>query len=217
MVKVLRDTGHPNAAREVAIAFEEQRHKAGKIKGLAAILHRIYGALVGYGHRPMRLLGIVFGVWLGCAVLYHYAAVGGVFGPSQPAVFQNPDYAPCRPDYVREADKEKREKLGNWYWCKLLREEYSTFNPYLYSLDLILPVVDLQQEKDWAPIIPTPRRNDKSELVFENFLRDVSSLVFDNWRLAHVVRIAMWIEIIFGWAASLLLVSVLSGLAKRME
>ncbi|MCX7326536.1 MAG: hypothetical protein NTZ14_19435, partial [Hyphomicrobiales bacterium] len=47
---------------------------------------------------------------------------------------------------------------GNWYYCADLPGEYTTFQPFLYSLDLILPLVELQQDKDWSPIIPTPNR-----------------------------------------------------------
>ncbi|MEY4951595.1 MAG: hypothetical protein RL299_19 [Pseudomonadota bacterium] len=73
--------------------------------------------------------------------------------------------------------------------------EYTTFQPQLYSLDLILPLVDLQQESDWAPIVESsPGVN----LPFGVFLR---------W--------LMWAEILFGWLASLTLVAILGRLIER--
>ncbi len=93
---------------------------------------------------------------------YWYAALYGnngygVFAPSNPLVFQNCDYDVCKAD--KEKAKAELSKpangvppptqgAGNWYLCKKLREEYTGFSPLAYSLDLILPLVDLQQERD---------------------------------------------------------------------
>lgn len=199
-------------------------------------------------------------VWLVCGGAYWYAAAygnngNGVFSPTNPLVFQNPDYAVCVP-YSCEAkveklksnyealyevlppntplifqkteypccfldnDVTKAEKIkpacsklppiqkpvqgaGNWYLCEKLRAEYTGFSPFAYSLDLILPVVDLQQENDWSAMIPTP---DKTSAVWT---------WSPNWEYA--IRFLMWFEILFGWVASLLLVAVVSGLTKRRE
>ena len=77
------------------------------------------------------------------------------------------------------------------------------FNPLAYSLDVILPLVDLQQEKDWAPMIPTPKA------VWWEELRGT------GWK--HRARLVLWAETLFGWLASLLLVAIVSGLTKRRE
>jgi hypothetical protein len=95
------------------------------------------------------------------------------------------------------------EGAGNWYLCEKLREEYTGFSPLAYSLDLILPLVDLQQEHDWSPMIPTPQNTVIDELTALS--------------LKHITRLVMWFEIIFGWIGSLLLVAVVSGLTKRRE
>jgi hypothetical protein len=70
-------------------------------------------------------------------------------------------------------------------------------------LDLILPLVDLQQEHDWAPRIPTAENSWIGEMKAHS--------------LKHVTRIVVWFEILFGWMSSLLLVAVVSGLTKRRE
>jgi hypothetical protein len=92
---------------------------------------------------------------------------------------------------------------GNWYLCSKLPEEYTGFSPFAYSLDLILPLVDLQQENDWAPMIPTPTKTS----------------AFWTWSPndEYFIRFVMWFEILFGWMSSLLLVAVVSGLTKRRE
>ena len=73
---------------------------------------------------------------------------------------------------------------------------YSTFQPLLYSADLILPLVDLQQENDWSPMVL--QSDGRSSL----------------WG-GICVRWLMWLEILFGWGMSLLLVAVLGNLVKK--
>ncbi len=253
--KVLREMGHVEDARQVAIAFEDQLHDANLI---TRIFHWLFGFFIGYGYRPLRLVTIMLIVWFACGMFYWLAALygnngNGVFAPSNPLVFQNPEYATCVPDScaakvekiksdyaalheklpsilpynqmmfqnseyavcVPDSDTAKTEKTkpsnavppvqgaGNWYLCAKLREEYTGFSPLAYSLDLILPLVDLQQEHDWSPMIPTPQSAWYVELYAHS--------------LNHVTRLVMWFEILFGWMTSLLLVAVVSGLTKRRE
>lgn len=65
----------------------------------------------------------------------------------------------------------------------------------MYSLDLILPLVDLQQDSDWAPIAEGPTGHDLLA--------------------GAVLRWFMWFEILFGWTASLILVAVLGRLVEK--
>ncbi len=69
------------------------------------------------------------------------------------------------------------------------------FHPWLYSLDLLLPMVDLRQAREWAPLPPEAARPD------------------DLWR--SVTPALTWFESIFGWAAALLLLVAVSGVTDR--
>jgi hypothetical protein len=204
LIKVLREMGHEEDARLVAIAFEQRRRAAHLIA--YPKLHWLFGKLTGYGYRPMRLLWTMLGVWLFCAALYWCAALHGVFAPSDPLVFQNQKYEVCAPSYVAPASAVVApvNGAGNWYLCAALPEEYSGFSPLAYSLDVILPLVDLQQESSWSPLIPTPNKTWYTELF-----------TFEGGK--HWTRLLVWFEILFGWLASLLLVAVVSGLTKRRE
>ncbi|MCK9396210.1 MAG: hypothetical protein M0Q44_11535 [Methylobacter sp.] len=142
-----------------------------------------------------------------------YATLHEVLPPNNPLVFQNTEYAACVPDSdAAKAEKAKSanavpppvQGAGNWYLCEKLPQEYTGFSPFAYSLDLILPLVDLQQEHDWAPRIPTPKSTWTDELFTWDFPK-------------HFTRFLMWFEILFGWMSSLLLVAVVSGLTKRRE
>ncbi|MDD1621194.1 MAG: hypothetical protein LUQ11_06905 [Methylococcaceae bacterium] len=226
--KVLGDMGHVEDARQVAIAFEDRLRRANLIgqtpknwfkprawlaRKVSRSFHWLFGCFIGYGYRPLRMLYIMLTVWLVCGMFYWYAALHGVFAPSNPLVFQNSVYEVCVPG--SDAAKAERAKpagavplpiqgAGNWYLCEKLREEYTGFSPLAYSLDLILPLVDLQQERDWAPMIPTPKNIWTDELL--------------TWSaIKHCTRFLMWFEILFGWMTSLLLVAVVSGLTKQQD
>jgi hypothetical protein len=188
MIKVLRETGHVGAAREVAIAFEEQRRKAGQVAPIARPLHAVYGVLIGYGQRPMRLVGLLMATWLLCGAFFWFVAEEGWFAPTQIGYVQNDAYKACRP-----------QNHGNWVKCGA--PEYTQFNALTYSLDLLLPLVGLQQDSSWTPIADKGTGTSSTGYV----------------TLGSVARVVMWFEILFGWAGSLLLASVLSGLAKRVE
>jgi len=231
LIKVLRRMGYGDGADEVAIAFQEQRRTAGRVRTRAGrLLHRMFGLLAGYGYKPMRLLGVMLGVWLACGFLYWAMALRGGFGPSSPLVFDAAIYDHCRPARA-EPPRNDKPHVGNWYWCPDLAGEYTTFQPWLYSLDLILPLVDLQQDKDWSPIIPTPRRA-KPELGMASHLwlslRDLADVKmihpippdggrvpWSAWTAGQFARALMWFEILFGWVASLLLVATLTGFTNR--
>jgi len=262
--KVLHEMGHHEDARQVAIAFEDRLREANLIgqtpedwckpvaktyRKISCGSHWLFGALIGYGYRPLRLFFYMIAVWLIFGVIYWGAAVygnngNGVFAPSNPLVFQNKEYAACVPDScAAKVEKTKAcsalhnisqsispiifqnaeykdcmsdidvakailakkavQGAGNWYLCEDLRAEYTGFSPFTYSLDLILPLVDLQQENDWSPMIPPP----------------TNTSAFWTWSPSHeyFIRFLVWFEILFGWMASLLLVAVVSGLTKRRE
>jgi hypothetical protein len=164
--KVLHEMGHDADAREVGVAFENQLLKADRIgqitdaskaKDIIPIvrrkclrgLHWLFGALAGYGYRRLRLFMSMVALWLFCAAVYWCLALPqhNAIGPTDPLVFQNPAYAACT-----AAGK------GNWFLCGPLPAEYTTFSPLAYSLDILLPLVDLGQEKSWGPLVPTPEQ-----------------------------------------------------------
>ena len=224
---VLQDMGHSSEAREIGVVLERRLREIRHVGQTPETwkpwtrwlytftsrrLHSLYGRLTGFGYRPMQLLVWFVGIWLACASVYWYSAARiGVFAPSNPLVFQNDSYLDCRPDraqaWLRDhpelALPAKLQGKGNWYLCDSLREEYTGFSPLAYSLDVLMPLVDLQQESDWAPLVPTPKQGVWDE--FTSF----------GWK--HFVRLVIWFEILVGWGISLLMVAIVSGLARRSE
>jgi hypothetical protein len=192
LIKVLRDMGHPYDAEQVAIAKQKQLRKAGQIEGLTRkALHWIYGFLAGYGYQPMKLVVSMIWLWLGCAFFFSVGGGYGYMGPSTP-LLNNPELALS----IDESCGHRRE-VGKQVWtkCAEMPAEYTTFQPLLYSLDLILQLVDLQQESDWAPIVEEAPGVNMGYGVFLRWL--------------------MWFEILFGWMASLMLVAILGRLVDK--
>ncbi|CAN7287223.1 hypothetical protein LJR039_001314 [Pseudorhodoferax sp. LjRoot39] len=219
---VLRDMGHAEDARQIGVAFEQQLYRIGRIgqsregvwppvawcrRVVARSGHSLFGMLSGYGYRPMRLMAWMTLVWLFCAFCYWRLALPphGAIGPSDPLVFQHERYASCVSDspVAVSAAGAGTQNARNWYLCGPLLAEYSTFSPLAYSLDLLLPLVDLGQDKAWGALVPTPQATPWNEF-----------LAFSP---GHLVRWLVWFQTLFGWIASLLLVGIVSGFARRSE
>lgn len=232
--KVLREMGHIEDAKQVGVAFEDHIRAIGRIgrkrwlnwlwrnrrslnlrrrrrfglnwNGLkkwsfwtvSSWSHYAFGILAGYGYRPFRLLAWMISVWLLFGAFYWCLALPpyNALAPSDPLVFQNEQYKECRPDNPR--------KEGNWYLCIDLRGEYATFSPVAFSLDVLLPLVDLGQEKTWGAFVPTPKAGPLSEF-------------FGHFEAGHLARILIWLETLFGWVSSLLLVAIVSGFSRRSD
>ena len=210
--RVLREMGHIEDAKQIGISFEDRLRAIGKLgqspkgtnvvsaklkKWVATSAHYTFGKLAGYGYRPIRLVGWMFGVWLACGSAYWFLALPpfSAMAPSDPLVFQNASYTECQPD--------RSEKPGNWYLCAPLRGEYATFSPLAFSLDVMLPVVDLGQEKTWGAFVPTPKESPWDE--------------FRHVHSGHWARLLIWFETLFGWLSSLLLVAIVSGFSRRND
>lgn len=209
--KVLRDLGHLEDARQVAIAFEDRKRLCrviGEISEPATAenigtalaqwlqsrtargFHWLYGALIGYGFRPARLFWFVVLVWAFSSVLFDIGGHSRVFGPTDPQIFENSAYDPCNPE---------KNPRANWTRCQTFPRAYPAFYPPLYALDVLLPVGKLGQEDHWAPLAPERALTTKNRL------------------LAWATQFAVWFDMMFGWIAGLLLIATVSGLAKRQD
>jgi hypothetical protein len=166
LAAVLRATGHPDRAREVAVAKQTHLRRAGKIVRGARTLHWLYGAFVGYGYKPVRLLTGALAVWLVCGAVYWAAANTHWFGETRVI-------APA--DQGRAGDRSV--------------EGYDSFSPWVYSADVLLPVVDLGYSEKWMPVPTEP------------------------W--GRGLRYLRWLEIVLGWLFGGVLVAMLGGLIKK--
>ncbi|MBX5472419.1 MAG: hypothetical protein IRZ23_08160 [Acetobacteraceae bacterium] len=211
--KVLHDDGHYEDARRVAIAFENRKRFCGLIGEIspraksnfivsvfdwlrsrtAPIFHALYGGFIGYGYRPLRLLGIVVAFWFLSTGVFCLAAQNNLFVPSDPAhigLLEKPAFDACNPD---------KTPSGNWTSCTSLPPNYPGFHSLVYALDVMLPITKLGQEDHWTLIDPRKAKT--------TFARD----------LAWFTRIWAWIGTLFSWGVGAMILATFTNLLKRQD
>lgn len=182
----LRRMGHDASASALVIGRERHLRRIGRIglgappalRWLAHLVHAAWGGFAGYGHRPWRLLGAGALVWLLCGGAYWAAADRGGFAPAAWAA-TDARLAACRVD------------------CARLPAGVPAFQPWLYSLDALLPLADLRQQRHWAParlaIVPQ----------------------VEPWLGVPALQLLIWFEAACGWALALTWLAGRFGLGDR--
>ena len=187
VIGVLRRMGRDRSARSVAIGREHQLRRAGRIgldapaplRWLVRLVHGVFGAFAGYGHRSLRLLASAVVVWLMCGGVYWAGAERRAFAPSAPLLLADPRLASCRPD------------------CPQLPMTAPTFQPFVYSLDVLLPLLDLQQVRHWAPARDAPSGDSETRIGI------------------LPLRLLIGFETVCGWLIGLTWLAAVMGLTDR--
>jgi hypothetical protein len=116
-------------------------------RAAASILLALAWAFVGCGTAYMygwgRVLLFLITLWIVGGAFYGEVASQGGFAPSNPVI------------YLNESLEAKCGK--HWTVCNGAPPEVRNFNPYIYSLDVMLPMLELGQKRDWQPIDRTDR------------------------------------------------------------
>jgi hypothetical protein len=171
--KVLDGNGHEAEAREVRItgakAYTERAAKNLKFrKPFYKAWRCVLGLTTAYGE---KLQNAAYGLIL----LFIFGWV--IFA------LNAPDMVPARERFYLNI-----EAYELWLSNGELPSGYPAFNPFIYSLDVILPIVDIAQESHWRP------RNSASGA---------------NW-----LRYYNWFHILIGWFLSTIGLAGLTGLLK---
>jgi hypothetical protein len=164
-----------------------------------------FGAAYGYGY--FRLGAFLLALWLMGGVIYDGAASQGGFAPSNPALYLNTELqAKCG---------------GNWTQCSGAPAGMPGFSPYIYSLDIMLPGLDLGQKHDWQPMsrpaqrlrMGVPTLSPRPEVDPDHTLVPRHSFegTLGEGTLDTIVRT----QTLLSWLALGLLFSILSGIIKK--
>ncbi|MEL6977273.1 MAG: hypothetical protein AAGM38_01150 [Pseudomonadota bacterium] len=147
LARVLKTTGHALEARRIGVLKQRMLRRAGRIPWYIRPFHWLFGLIAGYGYWTSRvLLWAALVVALG-AGLYEAAWRAGVMTPAKPEALLSAQWGAC----VETAP----DLTAACFLSAPPGEDYEPFNAALYSLDLFLPVVVLEQEENWSP---TPHR-----------------------------------------------------------
>ncbi len=247
LIRIYREMGHNGHAREIAKFKERRRYRSLFVKLwhgwrdrpkifkwrflsplntiawpfaiVARVLYRSvatvflaaiwasvgFGAAYWYGWG--RIILVLLALWAAGGVFYREVAVQGSFAPSNPVIYLN---------------KDLEAKCGrNWTDCKGAPPELPGFSPFTYSLDIMLPVLDLGQKHDWQPI----DRPDKPVIMVFPTLTwepgydlpsDVPDITIHERPLAEgTVDKIVRAQTLLSWGALGLLLAMLSGLIKK--
>ena len=204
--KVLREMGHREDARAILIE-KEKRQRADRRKRLwdSYMREDYYGRVVWdtllaitvrYGHRPLLAFVWLIGLWAIGVGVFGRAEQHHAIKPNDVRILRAAEWVACASDYQQDEDLKQpapRNETGrSQLACFLDQPEaasYPRFNSLIYSADTLLPIVAMEMQSYWIP--------------------DDSDRGVGMW-----ARRYLWLQIIMGWALSLLAVAGFSGLIK---
>ncbi len=175
---LLRNTGHEAEATQVLIEKERDRRKHGSLSSFSQCLNYFLEFSIGYGYRSHRALVISIAI----------VSFGGyLFGEG----FQQNLIGA-----VNQGDSKIITQRQN---------NSSAFNSWGYSLDVFLPVIDLQESRQWM-LKSTPEQTITLCIFKTSFC-----LKGDG----ELLRYYFWSHIILGWLFTSLWVAGFTGLIRR--
>lgn len=203
---VLREMGHDEEARAVLIAKERLQRRARRarannpfLRGALAATDWVLAVTVRYGRQPLLALLWLVLFWAVGVAVFSLAAESSAIKPNSPVVLRSSEWTMCafqqrENRYMPSSGQVMpgRASVGQTQLSCFLNQpeaaSYPEFNPWMYSLDAMLPVMEIGQKQFWRPDPVKPRG--RFTLNYYYFLS------------------------VIGWALSLLAVAGFSGLVK---
>lgn len=128
---------------------------------LMRVRDKVFSALVGYGHRPVRTLGWTLLIITGAILLYGATYDAGQMAPNSDVILASAEWT----DGVKAYDACVKAGgntciLPQHAWAgvpeagikaKPSAQDYESFSRIIYAIDLFVPLDALGQESTWAP------------------------------------------------------------------
>jgi len=205
LASVFREMGHGGDASSVLVIKERLQRRARRARtenplwrAVLFVADGILGITLGYGRRPLFALVWLAFFWLAGVAVFTYAESQGALMPNSAVVLRAPEWTLCgigqgeqRPLVASGMSQGLAAPGQNQLACFRQRWEassYPAFSPWMYSLDTLLPVLDMGQRTFWRPNPSKPG--------------------------GRVAISYFYFQSIVGWALSLLAVAGFSGLVK---
>ncbi len=182
LAQVLQASGYEQAATEVLIGKQKDRRRYGGLNCINRFWNCCLGTTIAHGYRPHQALIFALGFVVSGTVLFSlgYSGSPKLISPSKIESFNATSPSPS----------------GS------VSDDYPKFNPFVYSLDVFIPIVDLHQQSYWLP----------------NANRGIEiPLLLFKCKTGSLLRWYFWIHIVWGWILTSLWVAGFTGLVRRVE
>ncbi len=215
LAQVLQAMGYEQAATEVLIGKEEvRREQVRRLYGRLNwrwVWNLLLGITIVHGYKSHHALYFALGFVVSGTILFSwgYSCSPKLISPSHVQEFQSSPQSP-KPS-----------------------EDYPRFNPFFYSLDVFVPIVDLHQQSYWLPNanrgdeiikIPSISKSKTPLFVFKYRGKEIkipsistSKTPLFVFKCGALLRWYFWGHIIFGWILTSLWVAGFTGLVRRVE
>lgn len=174
---VLKRMGHVRDAVKIQIWKYDRMVLAGTFGFWGGIWNRVLGIVCGYGHQPWYAIHFCLGVVLLGTVVFDLGYRAGLVYPAKEEIIL----------------ELARSDQG----CP--PAGYPVFDPWVYSLDTFMPVLDLNQEGYWLPLANKKLKCSVSPAnwsLVERLGVDSSSNASAGW--AHPLRAYYWLHKLAG-------------------
>jgi hypothetical protein len=206
LATVLREMGHDEEARAVLIVKERLQRRARRsrarnpfLRAALAVNDGLLAVTVRYGRQPLLALLWLILFWAIGVVVFGLAEQNSAPKPNSAVVLRSLEWTMCN---LEQTDSRYMPSSGQvmagralagqtQLSCFLNQPEassYPEFNRWMYSLDALLPVMEIGQKQYWRPDPAKPN----------------GTLILNYYYFLSVI----------GWALSLLAVAGFSGLVK---
>lgn len=206
LASVFREMGHGEDARVVLITKERLQRRARRARTenplwriALTVIDVVLGVTLAYGRQPLLAFVWLTLFWGAGVAVFANAEAQGAFKPNSAVVLRAPEWTLCGLGQseerllvsTRQITRGLAEPGQTQLACFHQRWEassYPEFNPWMYSLDALLPVLEMGQKEFWRP---DPAREGGGLAIGYFYFQSVA-----------------------GWALSLLAVAGFSGLVK---
>ncbi len=184
LASVYRSIGQDEQANRVLVARAERIGELAPAFSARGVWYRYIGRLIGYGYEPFRAVKIGAVIILVGTLVFAFGAHRQLMAETKLAEHV----------FTKENDEQ------------VVSPTYPRFNPLVYSLDVFLPFVDLQQICYW---LPGERRVGRG--VSRNCLMHVGP-----WSLkwSATLRMYFWFQTLAGWTLTTLLAAAVTGIVQ---
>lgn len=112
---------------------------------------QVYRVTFGFGHRPFLALLWIIAIIGGTAVFSQATYTAGQMAPASPVVLTSAEWLAAAAQGCPATQAEGCTMPLRLWEDSVAYRDYETFSPFLYALDLFLPLDTLGQEQAWSP------------------------------------------------------------------